>query len=41
MKLFCVLLSAATVVATPALAADADTITIGFTASEPVRSMSI
>ena len=33
MKLFCVLLSAATVVATPALAADADTITIGFTAS--------
>ena len=34
MKLLCVLLSAATVVvAAPALAADADTITIGFTAS--------
>lgn len=33
LKLLCVLLSAATVGATPALAADADTITIGFTAS--------
>lgn len=33
MKLFCVLLSTATIVATPALAADTDTITIGFTAS--------
>lgn len=33
MKLFCVLLSAATIVAAPAYAADSDTITIGFTAS--------
>jgi branched-chain amino acid transport system substrate-binding protein len=33
LKLLCGLLSAATIVATPAFAADADTITIGFTAS--------
>jgi hypothetical protein len=33
MKLLCVLLAAATVVAAPASAADTDTITIGFTAS--------
>ncbi len=33
MKPFCVLLAAATMVAAPALAADTDTITIGFTAS--------